>query len=206
MLWHVTVLKTPITLRNYFYHSLSGNLKDFSSDLYVLIIVNTCKWGKRSLSSHSNRILNLCQHTMLKHRMQTTVCFIILDVKEDYTVLLTLSDTLSLYLEKCTLLILHCCGCPALVKTSLCQGLRKELQNDRSGCLSWWSPRKNGTDRKFMTLNYIKVTSVNIMSKELFILRVFLNYINTFYELSVMKNFSWYDHPVWSSKCSKNIV
>lgn len=101
---------------------------------------------------------------------------------EDQTVLLTLFDILSLYLEKYTLLILHCRWCPALVKTSICQGLHKDLQNDRSGCLSWWSPRKNGTDRKFMTLNYIKVTSVNIMSKELFIFRgFFFNYINIFW-------------------------
>lgn len=45
-----------------------------------------------------------------------------------------------------------------------------------------------------MTLNYIKATSVNIMSKEgkkeLFILEGFFHYINTFfvYELSVRKN------------------
>lgn len=128
---------------------------------------------------------------------------------EDHTVLLTLLDILSLYLEKYTLLILHCCWCPALVKTSICQGLHKELQNDRSGCLSGWSPRKNGTDRKFMTLNYIKVTSVNIMSRELFILRGFFFkkklYKHFFeYELSVMKNFSWC--TVWSSKCSENIL
>lgn len=92
-------------------------------------------------------------------------CFVTLNVIEESPVLLTLLDVLSLYLEKYTLLIRNCCWCPALVKTTICQALHKVLQNDRSGCLNRWSPRKNRTDRKFMTLNYIKATSVNIMSK-----------------------------------------
>lgn len=93
--------------------------------------------------------------------------FITNNVLEDRRALLTLLDILPCYLEKYTLLILSCLCCPALVKTTLCQASHKVLQNDSSGFLNRWSPRKkNWTDRRFMTLNYIKATPANIMSKK----------------------------------------
>lgn len=83
--------------------------------------------------------------------------------------------------EKYTLLILHCCWCPALA-------LKPHSSRPSQRVAKWqdqdvWvdgSPRKNGTDRKFMTLNYIKVTSSTSCQKNCLFLEVFFfNYINT---------------------------